>query len=47
MLEWYFRCQDRPAAGNQLLFAGTLGVLTMYMLVGIFAATSGMWLPRM
>lgn len=47
MLEWYFRCQDKPDARGQLLFAGTLAGLTMFMLVGIFAATMGMWLPRM
>ena len=47
MLEWYFRCQGRPGSGEQLLFAATLAGLTAFMSVGIFAATMGMWLPRL
>lgn len=47
VLEWYFHCQDRPQNSSQLLFAGTLAGLTLFMGVGIFAATAGMWLPRM
>jgi hypothetical protein len=47
MLEWYFRCQDQPTRRGQLLFASTLGALTLFMGVGIFAATMGLWLPRM
>ena len=46
MLEWYFRIQRGVGSGEQALFAGTLGALTLYMAVGIFAATTGMWLPR-
>lgn len=48
MLQWYFRCRDdRAAPREQLLFAGTLTGLTLYMGFGIFAATLGLWLPRM
>lgn len=47
VLEWYFRCEDKASPAGQVLFAGTLFGLTMYMTVGIFAATMGMWLPRM
>ncbi|MEL7448476.1 MAG: DUF2306 domain-containing protein [Pseudomonadota bacterium] len=47
MLEWYFRLKSRPNAGGQLAFVATLTGLTAYMAVGIFAATMGMWIPRM
>lgn len=47
MLQWYFHCQDRPSASGQWAFVGTLSVLTLFMGIGIFAATMGMWLPRM
>ncbi len=47
MLEWYFYCQRHPAPGVQLTFASTLFTLTVLMSVGIFAATMGMWIPRM
>lgn len=47
VLEWYFRCENKPSAAGQLAFAGTLFGLTLYTAVGIFAATMGMWLPRM
>ncbi len=47
MLEWYFRLKAHPSAGGQLAFVVTLTGLTAYMAVGIFAATMGMWLPRM
>lgn len=47
MLEWYFHCQRRASAGAQLAFAGTLFILTAVMALGTFAATMGMWLPRM
>jgi hypothetical protein len=47
MLEWQVRCQDQPTRRGQLLLASTLGALTHYMGVGIFAATMGLWLPRM
>ncbi len=47
MLEWYFHCQRHPNAAGRLAFTGVLALLTGYMAVGIFAATMGMWLPRM
>ncbi|GMG86272.1 DUF2306 domain-containing protein [Biformimicrobium ophioploci] len=48
MLEWYFHCQKRETgSGAQLAFIGTLLPLTVFMAIGIFAATMGMWLPRM
>lgn len=47
MLEWYFHCQRGGSTGSQLAFAGTLSLLTVYMGLGIFTATTGMWLPRM
>jgi hypothetical protein len=47
MLEWYFHCQRRATPGVQAGFAGTLFVMTAVMAVGVFAATMGMWLPRM
>ncbi len=47
MLEWYFHCQRQAPAKSQIAFAGTLSLMTGYMAVGIFAATAGMWLPRM
>ena len=48
MLQWYFHCQKREAGqGAQLAFVATLVPLTAFMAIGIFAATMGMWLPRM
>ena len=47
MLQWYFHCQTRDAGqGAQFVFVTTLVPLTLFMAVGIFAATMGMWLPR-
>ena len=47
MLQWYFVCQRRATPGLRYGFAGTLFALTVFMGIGIFAATMGMWLPRM
>jgi uncharacterized membrane protein len=47
MLQWYFYCQDCPIPSGQLAFMAVLSVLTAFMGIGIFAATMGMWLPRM
>lgn len=47
MLEWYFYCQRQASPGVRVAFAGTLFALTIVMTLGIFAATTGMWLPRM
>ncbi|QFT55156.1 DUF2306 domain-containing protein [Microbulbifer sp. THAF38] len=47
MLEWYFHCQKRGAGqGTQIAFVSTLIPLTVFMAIGIFAATMGLWLPR-
>ncbi|WP_299948532.1 DUF2306 domain-containing protein [uncultured Microbulbifer sp.] len=47
MLEWYFYCQKRKAGqGIQIAFVSTLLPLTVFMGIGIFAATMGLWLPR-
>ena len=47
MLEWYFFCQKHTAPGMRLAFTATLSAMTLFMAVGIFAATAGMWLPLM
>jgi hypothetical protein len=47
MLEWYFHCQRGASERVKLAFVLTLALLTVYMVIGIFAATFGMWLPRM
>ncbi|MDX1554572.1 MAG: hypothetical protein R3212_00955, partial [Xanthomonadales bacterium] len=47
MLEAYLRAKDGWGPGGQLAVAGTLVALTVVMGIGIFAATMGMWLPRM
>jgi len=44
MLEWYFHCQKRETGqGAQIGFLTTLVPLTVFMAVGIFAATVGKW----
>ncbi len=48
MLEWYFFCQRNPAAtGSHYAFAAAMMIMTGVTAVGVFAATMGMWLPRM
>ncbi|WP_078085611.1 DUF2306 domain-containing protein [Microbulbifer mangrovi] len=48
MLQWYFHCQKREAGHRtQIAFVSTLVPLTVFMATGIFAASMGMWLPRM
>lgn len=47
MLEWYFYCQRNASPAARMAFAVTLSLMTVYMSIGIFAATAGMWLPRM
>ncbi|MEL6216462.1 MAG: hypothetical protein AAFQ99_12395, partial [Pseudomonadota bacterium] len=48
MLEWYFYCQRNPAAtGFHYAFAAAMMIMTGVTAVGVFAATMGMWLPRM
>jgi len=46
VLEIYLRTQERAGAPGRLATAAGLFVLTVAMGVGIFAATMGMWLPR-
>ncbi|MEJ2419416.1 MAG: DUF2306 domain-containing protein [Exilibacterium sp.] len=47
MLQWYFHCQKREAGRSaQLAFIIALAPLTIFMTIGIFAATMGMSLPR-
>jgi Tetratricopeptide repeat len=46
VLEIYLRTQDRAGAPGRFATAAGLFVLTRAMGVGIFAATMGMWLPR-
>lgn len=47
MLEWYFYCQRKATPRVKIAFITTLGVLTLYMTLGVFAATMGLWLPMM
>ncbi len=47
VLELYFRTRDRHAPMAQLSVAVTIAALTLYMSIGIFAASMGLWLPRM
>jgi hypothetical protein len=46
VLELYLRTQDRAGAPLRMVTAVVLFVLTLAMGVGIFAATMGMWMPR-
>lgn len=47
MLQWYFYCQQNTSAGTLITFSIVLFSLTMFMTLGVFAATVGMWFPRM
>lgn len=47
MLEWYFRCQRGARPVRQLAFSATLLGMTGITALGVFAATMGMWFPRM
>ena len=47
VLELYFRAQDRKEPTSQISVAITIVALTAFMGSGIFAATKGMWLPRL
>ncbi len=46
VLELYFRACDRNEPASQIAVATVITVLTVFMGTGIFAATMGMWLPR-
>jgi hypothetical protein len=47
ILEAYLRARDSAGPGVRILVAATIMTATLVMGVGIFAATMGMWLPRM
>lgn len=47
LLELYFRAQKSVSGPLKLAAAGTLLAFTGVMALGIFAATMGMWLPRL
>lgn len=47
ILEVYLRTKDRAGAGGKFMMASALLVLTIVMGAGIFAATIGMWLPKL
>jgi hypothetical protein len=47
MLEIYLRTKDSAGAGARLALAACLVALTVAMGVGMFGATTFMWLPRM
>lgn len=47
ILELYFIAQTRGGVGGRFAMAGGLVAVTMVMAVGIYSATTGMWLPRL
>lgn len=47
VLELYLRTQDRAGAPGKFAMAAGLVVLTAMMALGIFGATTFMWLPRL
>lgn len=47
VLQLYFEAQDRESAGLKLFTAGVVVVATGMTALGIFAATMGMWFPRL
>ena len=46
MLEWYFRVQGQASVKEQWLFSVVVVGLTTFMAIGIYSATTNMWLPR-
>ncbi len=46
ILELYFYARDRAGAAGKYAMASGLFVVSILMAFGIFAATMGMWLPR-
>lgn len=46
VLELYFLAQDRPGALRRLAMAGTLFVLTLVMVAGLFAVSMAIWVPQ-
>ncbi|MEO0996843.1 MAG: DUF2306 domain-containing protein [Pseudomonadota bacterium] len=47
VLELYFRARDGREPASQIAVAVTIAAFTVFMGTGIFAATMGMWLPRL
>jgi len=47
VLEIYLRVQNKPGAIGKFATALCIGAITIAMGIGIFAATFGMWLPRL
>ena len=47
VLELYFLAKDRTGTSGKLAMAVALFAITVFMGLGIFAATMGMWLPRL
>lgn len=47
ILELYFYAQDKAGATGKYLTSGGLVLVTLMMGFGIFAATVGMWFPRL
>lgn len=47
VLEMYLRTQERAGTAGRFTMAAGLLVLTLAMGLGIFAATMGMWLPKL
>ncbi|HVI07224.1 MAG TPA: DUF2306 domain-containing protein [Candidatus Binatia bacterium] len=46
VLELYFWTQDRPGAARRFAMAGLLFMLTLAMVVGLFAVTMSNWVPQ-
>jgi hypothetical protein len=46
VLEVYLRAQARGSAPSRIATAAGLSALTIMMAIGIFSASTGMWLPR-
>lgn len=47
VLELYFRARDHQQPASQVAVATLIVALTLFMAIGIFAASKGMWLPRL
>lgn len=47
ILQMYFYARDKGTVTGRLIMAGSLIVVTVAMGAGIFAATMGMWMPRL
>lgn len=47
VLEWYFYCERQSDSVVLVTFSISLFALTAFMAFGIFAATMGLWLPKM